>query len=314
MRFKLLSLTLLMTFKSYACSEAMKSYDVECKAQDRWNAITQDFSSRKINSGNIKGFAIPRVLGKTSYFQLKNDYLTKPEVTLSQNKDWQAWSKGKDFFKDYNPTFLELADVTKLHKTMFANKGEAGKLRIVFGQTNPRQEIQCTDKLITDEVAALLDNYDLKSNEGYPLLNLENLTLCDDKKTYSAQIVFYKGASMKTELKAWLVDYNDLVNRFAKGDTTNGITPFSYLADMKRWFMAIHPFTFGNELVANMLIDLASKKLELPPLAFTRDSYLMNPNTNRALTLKATQDSLVFLESCLFDVKLNSVAPECTSL
>lgn len=303
-----------MSSHSFACTEVMKPYEIECKAQDRWNALSKDYSSNKMNLNDIKGFAIPRVLGKEGYFQSKNEFLTKPEVSLLKNKDWLANQRGKDFFKDYNPVFLELSDIQKLHKTMFAENRDAGKIRVTFGQTNPKQEIKCSDKLINDEAAALLENYDLKSNEGYSLLNVENLSFCDDKKSYSATIVFYKGASMKTELKAWLVDYNDFLNRFTNGDAINGVTPFTYLADIKRWFLAIHPFTYGNEAVASALMDHATTKLELPPMAFSREAILLNVTSNRAATLKSTQESLTFLENCLFDVKLNSIAPECTSL
>jgi len=314
MRFKLLCLTLFMSSHAFACTEVMKPYEIECKAQDRWNALSKDFSSKEINLSNIKGFAIPRVLGKNNYFQSKNEFLTKPEVSLLGNKDWMASKRGKDFFKEYNPVFLELSDIQKLHKTMYAENIDAGKIRIFFGQTNPRQEIKCSDKLINDDGASLFENYDLKSYEGYPLIAVENLSVCDDKKSYSATIVFYKGASMKTELKRWLVDYNDILNRFANGNANIETTPFNYLADMKRWFLAIHPFTYGNETLANALIDYATTKLELPPLALSRNSFLINTEANRSATLKSTQESLTFLENCLFDVKLNSVAPECTSL
>lgn len=311
----LLILASLSWAHAFACSEAMQAFETECAAQDLWNRLTLEYQKSNVAINNVKGFAIPRAIGDKNFFESKNDFLNHSESALLQNKDWLAWTNGKIFFNGYNEVLLELSDVLKLHKAMFSETIEAGRLRVVFGETNPKYTFSCEDKVLTKETSDFFENFDIKSSEGYSLLELKNIILCEDRKTYSADIVFFKGASIKTELKSWLADYNDMLNRYSQDAPLLLTPPFAYLADMKRWFLAIHPFSFGNELIANVLLEYASAKIGLPPLmSVTNHSYLMSLNENRTKTLKATQEKLSFLETCLFDIKTNLIAPECSTL
>jgi fido (protein-threonine AMPylation protein) len=320
MQLKVLFLTLMTSFKSYACTEAMKPYTVECKAQDKFTKLTEDYLKNQSSVDSIKGFVIPRALGKTNYFSAKNELLTQTETTLEKNKDWIAWSAGQKYMSDFHSAFLEFNDILKLHKIMFSAPFDfsAGKIRTSFGETNPVFHINCSDQLLNDNAELLLENYDIKSNEGYALLELQNIANCADKKSYSGDLVFYKGASMKMELKSWVADFNDMLNRYyyqTADDTLLPVSPYEYLADMKRWFIAIHPFSKGNELMANVLIDYATERLQLPPLSLIYPhAYLKSAKENRAETLEATQDSLIFLENCLYETKVKLVSPQCTTL
>lgn len=321
MRSKILSKTLFASIvvcvfaDAFACTETLMPYEAECKLQDRWKKLSLEFLVEKVSINRIKGFAIPRAIGQKNFLQNKNDLLNKPETTLMQNKDWQAWNNGQKFFSKFQPVYLELNDVLRLHKAMYDSQAYAGKLRINFGETNPVNHFSCADRIINDQMTSLFDSYDIKSLEGYPLLNLENVTLCEDKKTYAGDVVFYKGASMKAEIKSWLAEYNDMLERYLSQPGSLATPPIALLADMKRWFLAIHPFTDGNETISNLLIDYAAKKLELPPLMSNGiPSHLLSPGMNRSTILNSTQESINLLESCLYDVKVKFVSPHCSPM
>lgn len=318
MQFKVLLLTLMASFKTFACTDAMKPYAFECKAQDKYTKLSQEYLKNHIPVTSIKGFVIPRALGKASYFSSKNEFLNETETTLANNKDWISWNAGQKFIAGFDRVFLDLSDVLKLHKTMFSTfEFGAGRIRTSFGETNPTYHFSCNDQLLDDNSTFMIENFDVKSNEGYALLKLDNLVVCEDHKNFSGDLIFYKGASMKMELKSWIADFNDMVLRYSAQTTENNtmtISPYQYLSDMKRWFISIHPFTRGNELVANVLIDYATEKLQLPPLALIYShSYLKTIADNRAETLEATQDSLNLLENCLYETKVNLVSPQCSS-
>lgn len=317
MRFILLIPIFFVAFNSFACTEAMKAFEFECKVQDRYNKLSEEFTKNKIMAANIKGFAIPRALGKTKYFASKNDLLNHTEATLAADKDWTAWKSGQKFLEKFTAPIIEYNDITKLHKTMFSGQTEAGKVRTNFGETNPKIHYSCNDNLITDEVSSVLDRYDVESVEGYPLLSLENLDQCEGKKNYSADLVFYKGASMKTELKSWINDFNDMLGRYTADNSNekNLTSPYAFLADMKRRFLAIHPFVAGNELLANMLIEYATKKVILPSVPTSNaNDILLSLEENRQESKKSIEDNLTFFENCLYETKVNFVSPQCTSL
>lgn len=314
-------LFLLSSANAFACSEAMKPYTDECKSQDRYLKLNNEFSNLSININELKGYKIPKAVGKANYFSLKNDYLNHSDIALSKNKDWQIWNNGQKFINALSPIFLEIGDVTKLHKTLFSerklfnNSVELGKLRTNNGETNPKISLTCLDKILDDKIFLTLINYDLKSAEGYPLLTLENFSPCDDKNFSSADLHFYKGASVRVELNRWITDVNDMIARY-ENQTLVETAPYNYLADMRRWFLAIRPFNSGNEEVVAALLDYIARRLELPPVSLgdiTAPIYL-STNENRDGTVKKIKDTLSFFEGCLYETKTNSISSECTPL
>lgn len=299
----------------------MKPYNFECKSQDRFRSLTTEFKTYSITMSDLKGFKIPKAIGNLSYFSAKNDFLNHSEV-LSQNKEWQIWNNGQKFINNLSPVYLEFSDILKLHKNLFASKSfidfgsDAGKLRTNNGETNPKVSMKCSDRVLNEKLFNTLIDYDLKSDEGYPLLSLKNINECEDKKYSSADLYFYKGASMKIELTRWMVDLNDMIARYENGNAPTDFSPYNYLSDMRRWFLAIKPFNSGNEQVIDTLIDYSSKRLQLPPLPFNdpTNPIFLTVTENRNSTIKKLQETLNFFEGCLFETKTKLISSECSSL
>lgn len=322
MRLTLLLLTIFGSTNAFACSEVLMAYKEECRAQDRYQRLTKEYGALSINMTELKGFKIPKALGKVNYYSQKNEVLNQTEVALPKNRNWQVWSNGQKFIEHLHPVYLQFSDITKLHKSMYAEKTffssspDLGKLRTSNSQTNPKITLTCADKLLNDKLFELLSDYDLKSAEGYPLLTLENINVCDDKNISSGDVFFYKGASVKTELTRWLMDLNDMVARYENGSASSDLAPYSYLSDMRRWFLAIKPFTMGNEEVVAALIDYVAKRLQLAPMSqgdINAPIYL-SVYENRNSDLTKIQETLAFFESCLFETKTKLVSSECSAL
>lgn len=322
MRISMVLLTFLGCFQAFGCTEAMKLFDLECKAQDRYQKLVTDFKAYSINVTDLKGFKIPKAIGKLPYYSAKNELLNHTDLTLPQNKQWQVWNNGQKFINNLSPIYLEYGDVLKLHKTLFAGRtffsvgSDLGKLRTNNGVTNPKLTLSCNDKILNDKLLDVLLDYDLKSIEGYPLLTLENITECDDTNFSSADLLYYKGASVKMELTRWLAELNDMMSRYEKNNADDALNPYSYLADMRRWFLAISPFSSGNEEVVNAIIDYSAKRLSLPPLSLNDSSItvFMTVEENRQNSIKKIQESLSFFEGCLFETKMKLISSECSPL
>lgn len=316
MRISLLLLIITSCSNVFACSEVLKPYAQECQMQDRYQKLYKEFDARSINMNDLKGFKIPRALGKHSYHSAKNDLLNHSETTLPKNRDWQVWSNGQKFINELNPTYLEFSDLIKLHKNLFAGKSDLGKLRTSNGETNPKLKLSCGDKILNNKTFNLLFEYDLKSIDGYPFLILGNVKPCDDKNFSSADLYFYKGASVKKELMRWLTDLNDMISRYEAEIAPIDFGPYNYLSDMRRWFLAIRPFNMGNEEVAGALIDYAANRLQLPPLSLgdLAAPIYLSVSENREDTLAKIQDTLVFFEGCLFENKMKLISSECSPL
>ncbi|MBC7539171.1 MAG: hypothetical protein H7281_10145 [Bacteriovorax sp.] len=307
---------------AFACSDAMKPFTFECKAQDRFELLSTGFKTYSTNMSDLKGFKIPKAIGKSSYYFAKNDLLNHSEFTLSRNLDWLVWNNGQKFINNLSSVYIEFKDILKLHNALFASKGliivgpEAGKLRSDSGETNPKVSMSCSDKVLNGKLFNTLFDYDLQSVEDFPLLTLENIILCKDTNYYSADLYFYKGASIKIEITRWMQDINDMLARYENGNAQTDLSPYNYFSDMRRWFLAIKPFNAGNEQVVDALLDYSTKRLQLPPLELNDlvTPIYLTVRENRDATVNKLKETLDFFEGCLFETKTKLISSECSAI
>lgn len=107
-----------------------------------------------------------------------------------------------------------------------------------------------------------------------------------------------------------------MMSRYENLTAPQEFSPYSYLSDMRRWFLAIKPFNLGNEEVVAALLDYAAKRLNLPPLSLGELSapLYLSVAENREESLEKIQATLNFFEGCLFENKMKAISSECTSL
>lgn len=319
MRFSLLIILMLLSAKAYSCADAVKNYPEECELQDRYFKIQDDFKKLSMNLEDLRGYKLNRSIGLSVGSANKGNALLLQKENLLQNKEWQKWQNGQQAIGLFKNIFLDVSDILKLHKSIFTIKGanysDAGKFRTNQGITNPKETISCTQEILTNESINILTESDLRTSEDYPLLQLDNVQSCINENHYSATIVYYKGASVKQEVSRWLVDFNDMLNRYESGNAQD-ISPIQYAADMRRWFMAISPFSQGNLEVVNALTDYFMKRLKLIPLPLKdlNAPQVMSVESNRIALKKRSQQVLTFVETCLFENKVKPVSYDCTSL
>ena len=310
------------SFNTLACLSVLKPFDLECKAQDRYQRLSDEFSKFSVSITDLKGFKIPKAIGLINFYANKNELLNQTDKTLLNNKQWLIWNNGQKYINSMSSISVEIDDVLNLHKALFTTNflqdfnSDLGKLRINSAQTNPKIFLNCDDKILNDQIFDVLKVYDLKNEEGYPYLAIENVSGCDNKNYSSGELIYFKGASVKIELIRWLVDLNDMISRYENKNADQELSPLNYLSDMKRWFLALRPFNQGNEEVVDALIDYALKRLHLPVSqshASIPIIYLSAEN-NRTETVKQLQAELTFFEGCLFEYKTKLISSECSSL
>ncbi len=306
--------------KVYSCDSNLKAYSIECAHQDQFNKLSAEFKTLKLEPLKFKGYIVPLIIGSKKFDANKNGYLNHSIETLSTNRDWNIWKKSEALVSKLNPVSINLSDVTKLHFHLLSTgslsdylNANLGKLRTSNAAINPTIDFSCEDEQIDKEVVDLFKNYDLTTDEGYSLLTMDNIIDCRGAKNRkSGKIIFYKNASMQNELNRWIVDFNDTISRFSKSETLD-VSPYQYLADMRRWFMAISPFSEGNQNIAEALLHYATHRLNLPPLTQTnrRIPILLTVEENRDQVMKQMAASLVFFENCLFEIKAGPISEEC---
>jgi len=242
MRFCLILLTLITAGNVFSCDEKLRDYIFECQYQDKFNNLKNDFSKYEKNPLSIKGHLLPHVLGNKDYYANKNEYLNHSKEHLKSNQTWQTWTKMQNYITKLNPMSISITDIVKLQSKLINSKS-SGRLRIGNAEINPSIMYSCEDDKINNDVIYLINNYDLMTEEGYPLLKLENISECKNSKNLkSGKIIFYKNAAVRSELNRWVVDFNDTLQRYENKETLD-ISPYQYLSDMRRWFMAISPFS-----------------------------------------------------------------------
>ncbi len=310
----------LFSAAAWSCTEALKYHPEECKLHDRYHFLRTEFKKLAINEQELKGYKIPRALGVKEFNGQKNKLLSNTKQALDQNSEWHLWISGQKFINELNVVYLSPDDILKLHKNIFSHKSsptlaaDAGKLRINMGVTNPTETISCESKNLSLATMMLFEDFDLKSEEAYPLLEIQNLHACTVNGYYSADLVYYKGASMKQELNRWLNDFNDMILRYENGNAAFDTQPLLYMADMRRWFLSMAPFAHGNLEVINALSDYFMKRLELMPLPLKdlNTAQLLDPETNRELFKNRSYEVLNFIEACLYENKVKPISSDCS--
>ncbi len=277
----------LFSFEVFGCSEVLSIYEYECKAQNQFNQIYLEYKALESKTGKSINCPMPKGLDLKFYL---NRY-------------------GRLLNLELNDYFLEIDDVITVHKALFAEKSflslsDVGVLRTDYGITNPKINLSCDTKILDLKTLNLLQNFDLRSIEGYSLLKLENIHTCEDENFQSADLYFYKGASVRIELSRWITDLNDMLFRYEAGIAPLELSPYAYLIQMKRWFVSISPFAFGNEQVANELINHSFKRLGLAPLPFIdlQFAFFKDSSAYQQSTLQTFQDSLDFYQKCLSEI------------
>jgi len=323
MKFYFLLLSLTFSANVIACDTVMKDYTLECNYQDHFNKLKENFKVYNTNPLTLKGHILPYALGDKNYNAKKNEYLNHSNENLESNQQWITWQNSQVAISKLNPIILEVGDILKLHTRIFSTKSigdifnsKLGKLRTGNAEVNPTISYSCEDGKITDDTVALMGQYDLKTSEGYPLLALKDISTCKDlKNTKSGKLIFYKNASVASELNRWLVDFNDALLRYEMNKDMEA-SPFQYLADMRRWFIALSPFSIGNENVVEALIQYASHRLHLPPLAKAPqgEPILTEREEHRKQVITRMKESLIFFESCLYETKVKVISEQCRSL
>lgn len=306
------------SFDAFSCTENLQQFPEECRTQDHFNQLQDEFKKLSINVQDLKGYKIPRALSPQQINGKKNNLLNHTKITLDNSLDWQRWKNADRFINELNVVFVSINDILKLHKNIYSGKAahsEAGLLRINQGITNPSQLIRCEEKLLLSDALTIFENPDLKSDENYPLLEIENLKTCPDGQYYSGRLIYYKGASVRQELVRWLNDFNDMIIRYENKQSTD-ISPLQYIADMRRWLLAIAPFSLGNLEVADALTDYFNKRLGLPvlPLKDFTAPHLLKLDQNRAAVKKRSDETLKYIESCLYENKVKPVSSDCSIL
>lgn len=306
----------------FACDDSVKPFPEKCNMQDHYQSLVYEFNKLSINLTDLKGFKIPKAIGKTLYNANQNELLNNTASTLSRYHQWFVWNNGQDFIKNLSPVLIESSDILKLHKALFFDSSstesneDLGKLRAGGGLTDPKLTFACVDKILNDKLFDLLSQYDLKNTEDLPLLRITNVQSCDDPNFSSGELYFSKSEGVSLEFNRWTLNFNNMLASYENMNSKNEISSLDYLAGMKRWFLALRPFNRGNEEVVSALIDYATRRLHLSPFP-SNDSNLaifLSVSENQDQSAASMNNSLSFFDTCLSEIKLNNASPECSVL
>lgn len=315
------AIVLLKAIPIYACSDILLSYPVECIIQDKFQTLDDEYQKKSIDFnhliGNYYSFAISdRIYNKNQKNIIES--LSNPQV----KNNILAMLKIESTIKRNPGPFLTVEDLNRFHAIFSIYNNSPGtfdisndRFRTTSGITNPRNKINCEDNYSKKDLENNTRFYDLETIDGYLLIDIQNINKCTNETYQSGEVVFYKGPSIKYEMNRWLVEFNDTILRY-KNYQTIDVSPYEYLADMHRWFLAIHPYQNFNENVAKAILIWASINLEipLPQINDEVSPFLKTKIQNRSQSLEKINDELIFLSSCLNDYNNLNVSAKCTEL
>lgn len=158
-----------------------------------------------------------------------------------------------------------------------------------------------------------LKNYDFLGKDGLPLVRA-NLTECEsaankvtmgsipneNEGKYEGNVFYTKDARVEKEIEYWDKEMVKEWNTYFINSKRIEKSPLSFIADIQKWFISIHPFRDGNGRTSRLIQGMIAKSFGLPFIPSGKlgnDIYAMREEY-RSQTKKAVGELVDFLGYC----------------
>jgi len=320
--------------QTLACTTNLKKFPFACQLQEHYQDLKSEFKNKfNIDIESLAHYRAMRFLDIYDWraTNKKGNYLPW-KIYKPTPKTWMYWERGAHFItaewiekirgnisqKDFEEAHFAVMTKTIMGKAARGKKkAVVGQMRFKKNQKSPSWKARCGSRYaLTYEEFRLMDNFDLKSADGRPLVHLKggNYTQCSNGR-YSARMVYLPSRDVAREL----VRLSDYINRhwpaIKKGNGQIG--PLDLAADAQRWLVSIHPIGDGNGRISRMLQDAIAQDFGLP---FAPAGYLTWDQTTPKLSYRQKvkeqyTSMLKHLSTCLDQYRAQGkIHPHCRPL
>jgi hypothetical protein len=312
--FRLYFLALLFfPFYSKACDDNLRRFPFECLIQDQFGQVRAKFNTITDNKIHIQNLSIYKTLQLIHINDWKgaiDSYRYMPwQIYSPKPETWLLWENGLACLTNLLPNILLHKKITKKHLAVLhkntINEEILGVLKSTAFRFTGQSFVASPGLLrsktifpsyftvnLTNQQRKLLQNYDIKNQNGTPMLrSLSSLT--------HHRVFFPNSSLVEEELDLLLTKINRYIEKFFQNEPRI-ISPYRAMAQFQRHFVAIHPFSEGVGRVSRFLQDTLATLFGLPKLrgGYLQDDILSFLKDYQDQTLQEATRLIKDLTSC----------------
>lgn len=326
---KLLFLAFLCSQQVFPCNDFLRKYPEECQMSDQYQALHKEmYDTYGVNVEFLTGYRSRRLIDKKVWEEEQDRIRCRPEKAYLPDPDvWVNWEKGasflsnkllderlknetisidRDFIKDVNIQSVNI-DIMGLMATKV--KGAApGRIRQNFHEI-PGFTYSCMSGAVTSEhIENVSNDYDLLDDNGNPLVSAIGHT-CPDSDYQQGVLKYTATANVDSELKKLLSYIKVNLDLYRRGENRADYGPLKFIADVQRWFVAIHPFGDGNGRTSRFLQDYLLAKFGLPyaPSGNLQNDVLMRKESYQDLFANEMKQTMDEIKGCKKEIGDNGL-------
>jgi hypothetical protein len=319
---------------SQSCEKELEKFPIECDLADRYQYIKERFADDfSIDVESIAFYRALRFIDVKDWNQLKEKNFNLPwRIYQPAPRTWLFWERGNNLITNnwqkivsahhfttelIGKIHLELIDVELMSNASVNKKGNLpGVMRNRKGQSPPSWKASCDQYPLPKKDFNLIKNFDLKSVQGKPLVQIKSGKACDkNSQTYKARVVYLDSEYVPKEMESFINLTNQIWHNL-KRNLDVKLSPLEFIADFQRRFIAIHPFGDGNGRLSRILQDAIARSFNLPypPSGKLQNDLTTPTNDYRAKMILETQQLVTDLENCYQSYQAGKVEIDCQSL
>ncbi len=323
---KFISLLLFLAFSPlvFSCPDFLKKYPEECELSDRYLHLKKRvYKDHNINVDYLTGYRARRLIDKDVWQNEQDRIRCRPERAYLPDPDvWINWEKGamavsnmlvdeklaplnekklnvidRERIKDINTQSVKIEIMGWVSTRI---KGaRPGRIRKPTDLA-PNFPFNCIDGKVKQEHVENVKDFDIKDNEGNPLISTVYHSCGPLSDAVQGFVHYTSSENVEPELEKLTNYINENVNKFRLGTQDPEYSPLEFIADVQRWFVAIHPFGDGNGRTSRFIQDYLLAKFGLPyaPSGNLQNDVLLSRDEYRELFKKEIAGVIEELEGC----------------
>ena len=166
---------------SYACTDNLKKYPLECQLQDRLQHVKDELkTNHSVNADWIAGYRSQRFIDERDWNQNRKKTRYMPwKIYKPAPSTWQYWEKGAKLAQKFvnDPNFkLDIETIEAINKEAISEEmmtflsklkgNDPGEIRSGFFQAPPGAKFDCDKNPLSKWRYKQYVNYELKDYEG----------------------------------------------------------------------------------------------------------------------------------------------------
>lgn len=318
--------------EAFACDYAIAKFERDCKIQDRFIQIREQFAAKDVNIDEIAEYKALRFIDRASWEWAKKEKVAPLKIYEPKPITWQVWEKGINHIFNSQPNkgilyrnfTLNSATFSAMNTVLLTDGKVSIKSSISDQSKNPGDYRQNTDTLVgfcaanDKNYAQLIEKSDISlrnfqekwqisyqqmTGVSFTVDLTSHMKLDGDCIRSDGGLGIYVAYAPSSEVPSRM----DEISAFIRANLESYqmdqaiLSPIELATVVQKWFVSTHPFADGNGRTSRAVQDLVLTNFDMPyvPAGDLQNDALEDLTVYLETTYSKIESMLDLLEKCV---------------